>query len=49
VFPLIFQAWQNIYLLIVLPFILLFPDVLLNTFQKVFFPNPADVLMRHYK
>lgn len=33
----------------VLPFMLLFPDILIATFNKVFYPSPADVLMRHYK
>lgn len=36
-------------MLVVLPFLLLLPDIIISTFNRVFYPSPADVLMRHYK
>jgi len=49
VFFQIFESYQAVFLLVVLPFILLVPDMLVNFAWRTFFPSPADVLMRYYK
>ncbi|CDW89464.1 p-type atpase [Stylonychia lemnae] len=41
----LFQPYQSIYCLIVLPFALLIPDGLIKLTQKIFFPSPSDALM----
>lgn len=35
--------------MIVLPFALLIPDLLVNFLWQIYFPSPATVLMRYYK